>query len=325
MGVSTPTGVGGTEQPAGAAASAGALDARELKVRLRAPGEPRRVAYLYLAPALLFYLIFAFGPLIYTTWLSFFRWDGITVGEWVGLDNYDQVLSDPAIRSSFVHSLVLIVFYAIVPCVLGLFLASVMAHSRVRGVGFFRAVLFLPQTIATVVVAIAWVWIYGQRGPLNQALRAIGLGSLTRSWLGDFNLALPAVGLVGTWVMFGLCMVLFVAGIQKIPLTLYEAARVDGAGRLREFLAVTFPALRAEIAVALTLTTIFALRTFDLVYVATTGGPGSSTTVPSWLVYQNAFANGRVGLASAVAVVLTIIIFAVAFLITRIVDRDPTK
>jgi raffinose/stachyose/melibiose transport system permease protein len=325
MGISTPTGVGGTEQPAGAPASAGALDAPELKVRVRAPGEPRRVAYLYLAPALLFYLIFAFGPLIYTTWLSFFQWDGITVGRWVGLDNYDRVLSDPAIRSSFVHSLVLIVFYAVVPCALGLFLASVMAHSRIRGVGFFRAVLFLPQTIATVVVAIAWVWIYGQNGPLNQALRAIGLGSLTRSWLGDFNLALPAVGLVGTWVMFGLCMVLFVAGIQKIPHTLYEAARVDGAGRLREFLAVTFPALRGEIAVALTLTTIFALRTFDLVYVATSGGPGSSTTVPSWLVYQNAFANGRVGLAAAVAVVLTIIIFVVAFLITRIVDRDPTR
>jgi raffinose/stachyose/melibiose transport system permease protein len=212
-----------------------------------------------------------------------------------------------------------------VPCAFGLFLASVMAHSRIRGVGFFRAVLFLPQTIATVVVAIAWVWIYGQNGPINQGLRAIGLGGLTRSWLGDFNLALPAVGLVGTWVMFGLCMVLFVAGIQKIPLTLYEAARVDGAGRLREFFAVTLPALRGELAVALTLTTIFALRTFDLVYVATSGGPGSTTTVPSFLVYQNAFANGRVGLASSVAVVLTVIIFAVAFVITRIVDRDPTQ
>ena len=325
MGISTPAGVGGTEQPAGAPASAGALDAPELKVRVRAPGEPRRVAYLYLAPALLFYLIFAFGPLIYTTWLSFFQWDGITVGKWVGLDNYDRVLSDPAIRSSFVHSLVLIVFYALVPCALGLFLASVMAHSRIRGVGFFRAVLFLPQTIATVVVAIAWVWIYGQNGPINQGLRAIGLGGLTRSWLGDFDLALPAVGLIGTWVMFGLCMVLFVAGIQKIPLTLYEAARVDGAGRLREFFAVTLPALRGELAVALTLTTIFALRTFDLVYVATSGGPGSTTTVPSFLVYQNAFANGRVGLASSVAVVLTVIIFAVAFVITRIVDRDPTQ
>jgi raffinose/stachyose/melibiose transport system permease protein len=325
MGVSTPTGVGGTEQPAGAAASAGALDARELKVRLRAPGEPRRVAYLYLAPALLFYLIFAFGPLIYTTWLSFFRWDGITVGEWVGLDNYDRVLSDPAIRSSFVHSLVLVVFYAIIPCALGLFLASVMAHARIRGIGFFRAVLFLPQTIATVVVAIAWVWIYGQNGPINEGLRTIGLGGLARSWLGDFNLALPAVGLIGTWVMFGLCMVLFLAGIQKIPQSLYEAARVDGAGRMREFLAVTLPALRGELAVALTLTTIMALRTFDLVYVATSGGPGSSTTVPSWLVYQNAFATGRVGLAAAVAVVLTVIIFAVAFLITRLVDRDPTQ
>jgi raffinose/stachyose/melibiose transport system permease protein len=325
MGVSAPTGVGGTEQPAGAKAPAGAPPAPALRVRERAPGEPRRVAYLYLAPALLFYLIFAFGPLLYTAWLSFFRWDGITVGTWVGLDNYDRVLSDPAIRSSFVHALVLIVFYALLPCAIGLFLASVMAHSRIRGVGFFRAVLFLPQTIATVVVAIAWVWIYGARGPLNQGLRAIGLDSLTRSWLGDFNLALPAVGLVGTWVMFGLCMVLFVAGIQKIPQSLYEAARVDGAGRWREFFAVTLPGLRGEIAVALTLTTIFALRTFDLVYVATSGGPGSSTTVPSWLVYQNAFANGRVGLAAAVAVVLTIIIFAVAFLITRIVDRDPTK
>jgi raffinose/stachyose/melibiose transport system permease protein len=325
MGISTPAGVGGTEQPAGARAPAGAPPAPALRVRERAPGEPRRVAYLYLAPALLFYLIFAFGPLLYTAWLSFFRWDGITVGKWVGLDNYDQVLSDPAIRSSFVHALVLIIFYALIPCALGLFLASVMAHSRIRGVGFFRAVLFLPQTIAIVVVAIAWVWIYGQRGAVNQALRVVGLDSLTRSWLGDFNLALPAVGLVGTWVMFGLCMVLFVAGIQKIPQTLYEAARVDGAGRLREFRAVTFPALRGEIAVALTLTTIFALRTFDLVYVATSGGPGSSTTVPSWLVYQNAFANGRVGLAAAVAVVLTIIIFAVAFVITRIVDRDPTQ
>jgi raffinose/stachyose/melibiose transport system permease protein len=325
MGISTPAGVGGTEQPAGASSSVGALDAPELKVRVRAPGEPRRVAYLYLAPALLFYLIFAFGPLIYTTWLSFFRWDGITVGEWVGLDNYDRVLSDPAIRSSFVHSLVLVVFYAIIPCALGLFLASVMAHARIRGIGFFRAVLFLPQTIATVVVAIAWVWIYGQNGPINEGLRAIGLGGLARSWLGDFNLALPAVGLIGTWVMFGLCMVLFLAGIQKIPLSLYEAARVDGAGPVREFFAVTLPGLRSELAVALTLTTIMALRSFDLIYVATNGGPGSTTTVPGVLVYRNAFSNGKVGLAAAVAVVLTLIIFAVAFAITKLVDRDPAR
>jgi raffinose/stachyose/melibiose transport system permease protein len=295
------------------------------KVRVRAPGEPRRVAYLYLAPAFLFYLLFAFGPLVYTTWLSFFDWDGLTVGRWVGLDNYDEILSDPDIRASFVHSFELILFYAVVPVLLGLTLASVIAHARVRGTTFYRAVLFLPQTIATVVIAIAWTWIYAPDGPLKEALDAVGLDSVSRGWLGDFSWALPAIGLVGTWTMFGLCLVLFLAGIQKIPLSLYEAARVDGAGRFREFFAVTLPGLRGEIAVALTLTTIMALRTFDLIYVATQGGPGTSTTVPSVLVYQNAFANGRVGLAAAVAVLLTLLIFVVAFAITRIVDRDPSK
>jgi raffinose/stachyose/melibiose transport system permease protein len=295
------------------------------QVRVRAPGEPRKVAYLYLAPAFFFYLLFAFGPLAYTTWLSFFDWDGLTVGTWVGLDNYDEVLSDPDIRASFVHSFELIFFYAVLPCVLGLLLVSVIAHGRVRGVTFFRAVLFMPQTIATLVVAIVWVWIYAPDGPLNEALRAVGLGSLARGWLGDFSWALRALGLVGTWVMFGLCLVLFLAGIQKIPQSLYEAARVDGAGRVREFFAVTLPGLRGELAVALTLTTIMALRTFDLIYVSTQGGPGTSTTVPSVLVYQNAFSNGRVGLAAAVAVVLTLLIFVVAFGITRLVDRDPSR
>lgn len=300
-------------------------DEQQRRVRVSAPGEPRRVAYLYLAPAFAFYLVFAFGPLVYTAWLSFFDWNGLTVGTWTGLENYSDVLSDPDVRASFVHAFELIVFYAILPVLLGLVLASVIAHSRVRGVTFFRAVLFLPQTIATVVIAVAWVWIYAPDGPLNAALDAVGLDAISRGWLGDFNFALPALGLVGTWVMFGLCLVLFLAGIQKIPLSLYEAARVDGAGRVREFFAVTLPGLRGELAVALTLTTIMALRTFDLIYVSTAGGPGTSTTVPSVLVYQNAFVNGRVGLAAAVAVVLTALIFVLAFAITRIVDRDPTR
>jgi raffinose/stachyose/melibiose transport system permease protein len=318
-------GVGAPAPPARRERPAAAAAGPERRVRVRAPGEPRRVAYLYLAPAFLFYLVFAFGPLVYTAWLSLFDWDGLTVGEWVGVENYDKILSDPDIRSSLVHSFELIVFYAVLPVGLGLMLASVIAHSRVRGVTFFRAALFLPQTIATVVVAIAWVWIYAPEGPLNEALRAVGLGGLARGWLGDFDFALPALGLVGTWVMFGLCLVMFLAGIQKIPFSLYEAARVDGAGRVREFFAVTLPGLRAELAVALTFTTIMALRTFDLIYVSTAGGPGTSTTVPSVLVYQEAFVNGRVGLAAAVAVVLTALIFVVAFAITRVVDRDPSR
>jgi raffinose/stachyose/melibiose transport system permease protein len=303
----------------------GAVELPEPRVRDRAPGEPRKVAYLYILPAFAFYVVFAFGPLVYTAWLSFFDWNGLTVGEWAGLDNYRKVLSDEDIRASFVHSFELIFFYAVIPVVLGLLLTAIIAHGRVRGVTFFRAVLFLPQTVATVVIAIAWVWIYAPDGPLNAALEAIGLGGITRGWLGDFTFALPALGLVGSWVMFGLCLVLFLAGVQKIPQELYEAARVDGAGRVREFFAVTLPGLRGELAVALTLATITALRTFDLIYVSTAGGPGTATTVPSVLVYQNAFVNGRVGLASSVAVVLTVLIFAVAFAITKVVDRDPSR
>ncbi len=303
----------------------GLLAALQGGLRVRDPAEPRRVAYLYLAPAFAIYLLFAFGPLIYTAWLSFFDWDGLTVGEWTGLDNDRDVLSDPDIRTSFVHAFELIFFYSVLPVLLGLLLASLLAHGRVRGVTGFRAVLFLPQTVATVVVAIAWVWIYAPDGPLNEALRAVGLGGITRGWIGDFDFALPALGLVGSWVTFGLCLVLFLAGMQKIPQSLYEAARVDGAGRVREFFAVTLPGLRGELAVALTITVITALRTFDLIYVSTAGGPGTATTVPSVLVYQNAFANGRVGLAATVAVVLTVLIFALAFAITRLVDRDPSR
>src|SRR3954464_4984718 len=218
--------------PAPSARADGAADVPERRVRVRAPGEPRKVAYLYLAPAFAFYLLFAFGPLLYTAWLSFFDWDGLTVGTWTGLDNYDKVLSDPAIRASFVHAFELIIFYAVLPVLLGLLLASLLAHGRVRGVTAFRAVLFLPQTVATVVVAIAWVWIFAPDGPLNAALEAVGLGGITRGWLGDFTSSLPALGCASTWVTFGLALVLFLAGVQKIPLELWGRAPVDGPGRL---------------------------------------------------------------------------------------------
>ena len=117
-----------------------------------------------------------------------------------------------------------------------------------------------------------------------------------KSWLGDFSLALPSIGLIGTWVYYGLAMVLLTAGVQKIPSSLYDAARVDGAGAFREFLAVTLPALRGEIAVALTLTTIYALRNFDLVYITTHGGPGNATSVPAFQVFSRAFESGPGGL-----------------------------
>lgn len=287
------------------------------------PGEPRRVGYLYLLPAFAFYAAFVLAPLLHALWLSLWEWDGLTVGRWVALGNYGQVLTDPALRHAFLHAAVLIVFYSLLPCAIGLLLAASLSRMRVRGLAAFRTVLFLPQVIPMVVVAVIWRWIYEPTsGPLNELLRGVGLDGLARPWLGDFDLALPSVGVVGTWVQFGLCMVLFIAGVQKIPTSLYEAARVDGAGPLREFLVVTLPNLRNEIAVALTLTTIAALRNFDLVYMTTQGGPGDRTSVPAFEVYRRAFQTGEVGLAAAVGITLALLIFALTLLITRVAERE---
>jgi raffinose/stachyose/melibiose transport system permease protein len=279
------------------------------------PGEPRRVGYLYILPALLVYGAFLLYPLIRAVHLSLFEWDGITLGKFVGLSNYADVVRDAGLRAAFGHALVLIVFYAVLPVVIGLALATVLQRARVRGLGFFRTIVFLPQVVAMVVVAVAWRNIYSPDGPLNDVLGG------SRGWLGDYTFALPAVGVIGTWVETGLVTVLLMAGMARIPAERYEAARLDGAGPVAEFFAVVLPAVRGEIAVAVTLTVIAALRTFDLVYVTTSGGPGTSTSVPSYEVYHRAFELGQVGSAAAVGVCLTVLIFAITLGVNRLADR----
>ncbi len=284
------------------------------------PGEPRAVGYLYILPALLVFVLLILVPLGQTVWYSLFSWDGLSPATWVGPANYTSLLTDPTLRGPFLHALVLLVFYSLLPIVVGLLLAAAMSRFRVRGLTFFRTVLFLPQVLAMVVVALTWRWIYAPDGILNTALDLVGLGGLSRAWLGDFHLALPAVGLAGTWVGFGLCMVLFLAGVQTIPRELYEAARLDGAGAFGEFRAVTLPALRPQIAVAATLTIVAGLRNFDLIYLTTSGGPGDSTAVPAYEVYHRAFETSQVGAGAAVGVALTVLIFALTVTVARLVE-----
>lgn len=288
----------------------------------RAPGEPWRVAYLYIAPALVVFSLFLLAPLGYAVWLSFYDWDGLGLGTWVGLDNYVAVFTDPQLRAPFVHALVLVVFFSLLPVLLGMLLAALMTRSAVRGAGFFRTVIFLPQVIALTVVAVVWRQIYAPQGPLNDLLRGIGLDGLARGWLGDPAWVLVAIGLVGTWVGTGLCTVLFLAGLSKVGRQLYEAARLDGAGFFREFFAVSLPAVRGELAVALTLTMVAALRTFDLVYVMTAGGPGDASRVPSYEVYDRAILEGDVGTGITVALVLTAVILGATWLVNRIAHDE---
>ena len=269
-------------------------------------------------PGLAFYVLFTLAPLVHTVYYSLFTWDGLTGKVYTGLSNYGDAIVDHQLIWSFVHSGVLILFYAVIPVILGLALTAALTRHPVRGFRFFRTSLFLPQLIAGVVIAQAFTWIYADDGPLNQFLRTIGLGSLARPWLGDFTWALPSIGAIGTWVTYGLCMVLFVAGVQKIPSSLYDAARVDGAGAFREFFAVTLPGLRGEILVAFVLTTINALRSFDIVYNTTAGGPAGRTLVPSMYMYQNAFLYNKVGYAAAIATILAAVIFLLAGIVLRV-------
>jgi ABC-type sugar transport system permease subunit len=282
------------------------------------PGEPRRVAYAYLAPALLVYALFALWPFIHSVYLSFFSWDGIGPRQYVGLANYKAIFDNGELRSAFVHSFIMIFFYSILPTMIALLLVAVISRSRIRGLTGFRTALFLPYILAPTAVAVIWRWVLAPDGPVNGFLSDIGLHSLTRVWLGDFSTALPSVGLVGTWVMLGLALVLLLAGAQKIPVELYESARIDGASGWWEFRVVTLPGLRYEIAVVLVLTVTAALRNFDIIYVMTSGGPGTSTTVPSWLVYNQAFVVGAVGAAAALGVTLALLVSVVNIIIARI-------
>jgi raffinose/stachyose/melibiose transport system permease protein len=287
----------------------------------RAPGDARNIGWLYVLPGLAVYVLFTLAPLVHTVYYSLFSWDGLTGKVYTGLDNYKDAVVDHDFLWSFVHSGVLILFYAVIPVIVGLALTAALTRHPVRGFRFFRTALFLPQLIAGVVIAQAFVWVYDADGPLNKFLRLIGLGSVVRPWLGDFEWALPSIGGIGTWVTYGLCMVLFVAGVQKIPTSLYDAARVDGAGPFREFMAVTLPGLRGEVLVAFVLTTINALRSFDIVYNTTRGGPGGQTLVPSMYMYLNAFEYNKVGYAAAVATVLAVVIFILAAVVLNLGAR----
>lgn len=286
----------------------------------RAPGAPRAVGYLYVVPALALYAVFLLFPFGQTVWLSLLHWDGLSVATWAGTENYRALLTDPSLRAPFAHALVLLLFYAVLPVAIGLVLASALTRFRVRGMTFFRTVLFLPQVLAMVVVGVAWRAILAPDGLLDDTLRLVGLDGLARPWLGDATFALPAVGVVGTWVETGLCLVLFLAGAQRIPRELYEAARLDGAGALGEFRAVTLPGLRPQIAVALTLTIVAGLRNFDLIYITTSGGPGNATSVPAYEVYHRAFEIGDVGSAAALGVGLTVLIFVLSVAVARLIE-----
>ncbi|MBW4438867.1 MAG: sugar ABC transporter permease [Pleurocapsa minor GSE-CHR-MK-17-07R] len=277
------------------------------------------IGWLFVLPALLMYAMFVLLPLLMSIQYSFFRWNGIGPMTWVGFDNYTRVLSDPDLLGTILNSFRLVFFFSFIPVALGLVVASVMHRMATGRLGAVsRTVLFLPQIIPLVAAGIIWGWLLALPGLINELLEAVGLSALTRAWLGDFTWALPAVGLIGVWVLLGFCTVLLWTGMSKLDPALYESARIDGASWFNEFISITVPLLRNEIGVCLTVTVIAALAAFDIVYISTAGGPGNATAVPGIQIYILAFTEQRIGPASALAVILTLLVLVIIIPIQRL-------
>lgn len=279
--------------------------------------------WLFALPALVMYAVFALYPILTSIQYSFYDWNGIGRAKWVGFDNYVEVFTDPRLLGSIWHAFFLIIFFTIFPILIGLLVASVVREIRSKVLtATARTIMFLPYIIPGAAAAIAWTWMYTPNGAVNQLLSAIGLESWTRAWLGDFTWALPAVGFIGTWILTGLCTLLLLSGIGKIDATLYEAAALDGAGRWKQFRTVTLPGLKSEIGVCVTITVIAALASFDVVFMSTQGGPGRATMVPGVEVYQLGFTESRIGTASALAIVLALLILVVVIPLQRLFRED---
>ena len=285
----------------------------------RSLGRAGYVAWLMLLPAIAVYAGFVLIPLAMGLQYSFYDWNGVGTSTFVGMANYVRVLTDPVLLGSILNAITLIVFFTVIPIGVGLILASLIRSMR-QGLmsSAAQTILFLPQIVPLAAAGIAWSWMYAQTGTINQFLSAVGLGGITRSWLADYGTALPAVGLIGSWVLTGLCTVLLLTGIGKIDGSLYEAVRLDGAGWWREFFTVTLPGLRQEIAVLATLTIIAALSSFDIIYTSTQGGPGRTTLVPGISIFRIGFTQSDVGLASAFGIVLMVLVLLVVLPIQRL-------
>jgi raffinose/stachyose/melibiose transport system permease protein len=304
----------------GVLAPAGLWNSLSARLRLgQTRRESRLAPYVYLAPALLIYLAFFVYPFVQLAVLSFLRWDGIKPKRWVGLANYQRLLfEDPKFWLAVQHNVLWMIAALIVPVMIGLLLAILLYRSPLRGKVFFRTVYFMPQVLSSVVVALIWNWIYNPNyGALNRMLDVVGLDALKRGWLGEPNLALPALFIAWSWIHYGFTMVIFIAALQGIDETYFDAAKVDGANWLQQFRHVLIPFIQGPLTTVLLITAISAFQVFDIVFVLTRGGPADHTMIMSILMYQNAFEFDKVGYGAAIAVLLGLIVLIMSVVFLR--------
>jgi ABC-type sugar transport system permease subunit len=278
-----------------------------------------QTAWAFLAPSAIHVLLFTLGPLVFTAYLSLHRWDLLDVERpFIGAENYLELARDPQFWNALKNTALYTLY---VPFTMLLALgAAVLLNQPLRGIRVLRAMVFLPAIVSYVAIAMVWQWIYhADYGLLNHALRVVGLDGA--DWLGDPSTALPALMVVSVWVQLGYQMVVYLAGLQGVPATLLEAARLDGAGPWTRFWQVTFPLLRPVSLYLLVTGVIWSFQVFALVYVMTEGGPARATDVLVYQIYQNAWEFRRMGYASAMSWVLFVLLIGLTLLQWRLLNR----
>lgn len=271
---------------------------------------------IFVLPAVLYVLVFQLVPVIYGLVLSFTRYSPLQRGapEFIGLDNYVRLFQDPG----FLQALGVTAKYVVLVLPAAVIIAVVLAMLANRpfpGVGIFRSALFIPNIVSLTAVSMIWLWMYSRNGLFNEILTALQLP--TQQWLNDPDTALAGVAVMRIWKALGSNMVLLLAGLQTIPLALYEAARIDGAGRWHQFRYVTLPGLRPMLVYVVAMDIIFLSQSFAEIFVLTGGGPLASTTTVNYLIYTEAFDYSRMGSASAMAFVLFAFIAAMTLIALR--------
>lgn len=267
------------------------------------------VPYLFIFPYLILFSLFLVTPVVVGLVVSFTEWRIIGNPSFVGFRNYIELFHSERFRGALQHTAIIAGLVVPVNLVGGL-LVALLVNKNIKGRGFARVVIFSPYVIMVSTVAIIWLWIFNQNfGLANYYLSLLNLPSLP--WLTSGTFAMISVSITTNWWVLGFCMVLFLAGLQAIPMHLYEAARIDGASTFQRFWYITLPQLRPIIFFVLVIRTMEVFRMFGQIYLMTQGGPVGATTTLVYYIYQAAFRTWRMGYASAAAYVMFIIVFLI--------------
>jgi raffinose/stachyose/melibiose transport system permease protein len=278
-------------------------------------------ALIGLAPALLIYLLFAIVPIIISFYYSLMKWDGFTEMQFIGLANFQEALTDPVFWQALKNNLYVVAASVFGQIPIALFIALLL-NRRLKGGKFFRTVGFMPVVISTVIISLVWGMMYNsRRGLFNQLLESVGLGQFTQNWLGDPEWAMISVSITIIWQFVGLYLIIFLAALQNIPREIYEASEIDGASGFKQTFHITLPMMRDAIIVAVILCISGSLRTFDLIYVMTSGGPGHSTEVLAMYMFDKTFSSTRYGYGSALSLFIFFFSLALVYLSTLILRK----